>query len=174
MNKMTKVIHVKVSQCPINKVLNHVHTCIMSGASCAVLMPLAIFCFSKSIRRGNHFALCYYCCLQLLTMNAHSHYRIAGNFRGVKYSLFSWAGWPPRNFNVSVAYRNVGMPYSHETKRNFYSQKLPFLELNEFFTPRNLPTIRYRRVETEVYQMAWWMIFKDRSMQTYIVKKYYN
>ncbi len=69
-------------------------------------------------------------------------YRIAGNFRGVKYSLFSWAGWPPRNFIVGVAYLNVGMPCSHETKRNFYSRKLPFLEFNEFFTPRNLPAIR--------------------------------
>ena len=70
-------------------------------------------------------------------------YRIAGNFRGIKYSLFLWAGWPPRNFNVGVAYRNVGMPCSHETKRNFYSRIPPFLELNEFFTPRNLPAIRY-------------------------------
>ena len=69
----------------------------------------------------------------------HFNYRIAGNFRGVKYLLFSWAGWPP----VGVAYRNVGMPCSHETKRNFYSRKLPFLELNKFFTPRNLPAIRY-------------------------------
>ncbi len=69
-------------------------------------------------------------------------YRIAGNFRGVKSSLFSWAGWPPRNFNIGVAYRNVGMPCSHETKRTFYSRKPPFLELNEFFTPRNLSVIR--------------------------------
>ncbi len=68
-------------------------------------------------------------------------YRIAGNFRGVKYSLVSWAGRPPRNFIVGVA--NVGMPCSHETKQNFYSRKLPFLELNEFFTPRNLPAIQY-------------------------------
>ncbi len=35
------------------------------------------------------------------------------------------------------------MPCSHETKRNFYSQIPSFLELNEFFTPRNLPAIRY-------------------------------
>ena len=67
----------------------------------------------------------------------------AGNFRGVKYSLFLWAGRPRRNFNVGVAYQNVGMPCSHETKRNFYSRIPPFLELNEFFTPRNLPAIRY-------------------------------
>ena len=62
-------------------------------------------------------------------------YRIAGNFRGVKYSLFSWASCPPRNFNVGVAYQNVGMQAGNETKRNFYSQKPPFLELNEIFTP---------------------------------------
>ena len=35
------------------------------------------------------------------------------------------------------------MQCSHETKRNFYSRKPPFFELNEFFTPRKLPAIRY-------------------------------
>ncbi len=45
-----------------------------------------------------------------------------------------------------MAYLNVGMPCSHETKRNFYSRKRPFLELNEFFTPRNLPGYTVDRV----------------------------
>ena len=70
----------------------------------------------------------------------YDYYRIAGNFRGVKYSLFSWAGWPPRNFNV--AYRNVEMQAGNETKRNFYSRKPPFLELTNFLPPRKFPAIR--------------------------------
>ncbi len=73
------------------------------------------------------------------TYNLQCRYRIAGNFRAVKYSLFLWAGWPPRNFNVGVAYRNVGMPCSHETKRNFYSRKPPFLELNDFLPHETYP-----------------------------------
>ncbi len=88
--------------------------------------------------------MCMHCMYKMQAKKSVPYvYRIAGNFRGVKYSLFSWAGWPPRNFIVGVAYLNVGMPCSHETKRNFYSRKLPFLELNEFFTPRNVPAIRY-------------------------------
>ncbi len=49
---------------------------ITSGASCAVLIHLAMFCFRSSINRVLfsvlHIMLCYYC-LQLLTMNAHNH-----------------------------------------------------------------------------------------------------
>ncbi len=43
-------------------------------------------------------------CVEATEIDAQ-FYRIAGNFRGVKYSLFSWAGRPLRNFNVGVAYR---------------------------------------------------------------------
>ncbi len=68
------------------------------------------------------------------------YYRIAGNFRGVKYLLFSWASWPPRNFNIDVAYRNIRIQAGNQ---NFYSRKPQFLELNELFTPRKLPAIRY-------------------------------
>ncbi len=78
--------------------------------------------------------------MQILKKKA---YRIAGNFLWVKYLLFS------RNFNIGVAYRNVRMKCSHETKRNFYSQIPPFFELNEFFTPRKLPAIRYSPYYTE-------------------------
>ena len=51
------------------------------------------------------------------------YYRIAGNFHGVKYSLFSWANWPQRNFNVGVAYRNIGMQCRHETKNEIFTHK---------------------------------------------------
>ena len=60
-------------------------------------------------------------------VSVHVPYNIAGNFRGVKYSLFSWASWPLRNFYIGVAYPNVGMQASNETKRNFYSRKSLFL-----------------------------------------------
>ena len=42
-----------------------------------------------------------------------------------------------------MAYRNLEMQAGNETKRNFYSRKPPFLELNDFFTPQKLPAIRY-------------------------------
>ncbi len=35
------------------------------------------------------------------------------------------------------------MQCSHETKRTFYSRKPPFFELNDLFTPRKLPAIRF-------------------------------
>ena len=49
-----------------------------------------------------------------MSLNVTTVYHIASNFCGIKYSLFSWAiflwaSLPPRNFNVGVAYRNVGM-----------------------------------------------------------------
>ncbi len=85
----------------------------------------------------------YFAGEKLLRMNQISrkidlllcNYRIAGNFRGVKYSLFSWASWPPRNFNVGVAYRNVGMQAGNE---NVYSRKPLVLEL-EFLPHENYP-----------------------------------
>ncbi len=97
---------------------------------------------------------------------------IAGNFRGVKYSLFSWASWPPRNFNVGVAYRNIGMQCSHETKRNFYSQIPPFFELNEFFTSRKLPAIRYRPLCCVYISLATVNnVINKRVMQAMNIKK---
>ncbi len=61
-------------------------------------------------------------------------YRIAGNFRGVKYSLFSWVADLPENVphkNVGVAYRSAcnavqGSSLGNEVKWNFYSQKSQF------------------------------------------------
>ncbi len=52
-----------------------------------------------------------------------------GNFRG--------QADPPRNFNVGVAYRNVEMQAGNEIKQNYYSQKPPFLELNDFLPHEN-------------------------------------
>ncbi len=62
---------------------------------------------------------------------------IAGNFRGGKYSLCSWASWPPRNFNVGMAYRNVGMQCMQATR------------LNEIFTESHETTVS--RVEHIFY-----------------------
>ncbi len=54
--------------------------------------------------------------MQILKKKA---YRIAGNFRGVKYSLFF-----SRNFNIGVAYRNVGMKCVFRVERIFYLTKI--------------------------------------------------
>ena len=49
------------------------------------------------------------------------------------------------------------MQAGNETKRNFYSRKPPFLELNEFFTPWNVPAIRYCVVECQT-ECVYWVI----------------
>ncbi len=42
------------------------------------------------------------------------------------------------------------MPCSHETKRNFYSRKLPFLELNEFLPHETYPLYGIDFIEPQI------------------------
>ena len=65
-------------------------------------------------------------------------YRIAGNFRGGKIFIIFVGRLTSTKFYRSVAYLNVGMPCSHEAKRNFLLTKSTVSRVERIFYPTKL------------------------------------
>ena len=72
-------------------------------------------------------------------MHHAMQWKLATNFRGVKYSLFSWASWPPRK-------RSHGLPERMQCSAAIeivLLTKITVFELNTLFTTRKSPAIRF-------------------------------
>ncbi len=75
----------------------------------------------------------------VIRMYVKMTYRIAGNFRGVMYSLFSWASWPPQ---ITQAWLTGTQECRQATRLNeiFTHENHRFsIKLNDFLPHENYP-----------------------------------
>ena len=72
-----------------------------------------------------------------------TNYRIAGIFRGVIFSWFSWSRGEPRNICTRKSANRVAYRVHAPKTTKFFPQNSQNYDFHENITPRKIPTIRY-------------------------------
>ena len=71
------------------------------------------------------------------------NYRIAGIFRGVIFSWFSWSRGEPRNICTRKSANRVAYRVRAPKTTKFFSRNSQNYKFHENITPRKIPAIRY-------------------------------
>ena len=70
-------------------------------------------------------------------------YRIAGIFRGVIFSWFSWSRGEPRNIYPRKTVRAPKIGVANHATTKFFPRNSQNYDFHENITPRKIPAIRY-------------------------------
>ena len=89
--------------------------------------------------------------------NSYLHnytYRIAGIFRGVIFSWFSWSRGEPRNICTRKSANRVAYRVRAPKTTKFFPQNSQNYDFHENITPRKIPAIRYITCHTKQTPIA--------------------
>ena len=134
--------------------INSAHTCLFYSLTCmCIIVGQWLFC-------------------PIRDSYMHVLPRVAGNFRGAKYSWFSWLNTGPQIFYPRMKRPCLPLPAVQAATTNIKTTKWLILLNHEYFDPRKLPAIRYQAppltsVFVGIYIPAVYLVVQLDSLYNY-------